>query len=234
MALVGGGQSKRLEAKLEQAIALGGRSILSFGIAGGLAPMLRPGNWLIARSVIDGEARIAADQNWSARLAQLMPHAAMVDVIGVDAPIGSAAQKHATHAATGAWIADMESHVVARVAQANNLPFAVCRVVADPAERTLPPAALVGMRADGSVDAAAVIQALIRKPRQLPDLMRVARDTQKAFRSLFRGRKVLGPSFGFADLGELVFDMARKDEFSRSLAVEGDLGRHGALGAQPS
>ncbi len=40
------------------AVAQGGRSILSFGIAGGLAPKLRPGTWLIARSVIDGASRI--------------------------------------------------------------------------------------------------------------------------------------------------------------------------------
>ena len=234
MTFAGGGQAKRLEADLEKAVAQGGRSILSFGIAGGLAPKLRPGSWLIARSVIDGNSRIATDAAWSARLAELIPHADVVDVIGVDAPLGSAAQKRATHEATGAGIADMESHIVARVAQAHRLPFAVCRVVADPAERGLPPAALVGMRIDGSVDTAAVIYSLIRKPRQLPALMRVARDTQTAFRALFSGRKVLGPRFGFGDLGEFVLDVARKDEFGGSLSIERDIGRHAALGAQPT
>jgi adenosylhomocysteine nucleosidase len=234
LTLAGGGHTKRLEAGLEEAVAQGGRAILSFGIAGGLAPGLRPGSWLIARAVIDGPSRIATDQGWSARLAALIPGAEIVDVIGVDAPLGSPAQKRAAHEATGAGIADMESHIAARVAQANRLPFAVCRVVADPAERCLPPAALVGMRIDGSVDTAAVIRSLIRKPRQLPALVRLARDTQKAFRALFSGRKVLGPSFGNADFGEFVFDMARKDELGGPLPIERDLGRHPALGAQTS
>lgn len=234
--LAGGGHAKRLEADLEDAIAQGGRydrrSILSFGIAGGLAPKLRPGTWLVARSVIDGASRIATDPDWSARLAELIPSAEIVDVIGVDRPIANPAHKRATHQATGAGIADMESHIAARVAAAHRLPFAVCRVVADPAERSLPPAALVGIRLDGSLAAGAVLASLIRKPRQLPALVRVARDTQKAFRALFRGREVLGPSFGSADFGELVLDVAREDEFRRPLAVERDLGHHPTFGAQ--
>ena len=54
------------------------------------------------------------------------------------------------HQATGAAAADMESHVVARLAAELGLPFAVLRVIADPAEREVPPAALAGMRADGA------------------------------------------------------------------------------------
>jgi adenosylhomocysteine nucleosidase len=232
--LSGGGQVKRLEADLNLAVAQGCRSILSFGIAGGLAPRLRPGAWLIARAVIDGTSRIATDPDWSARLAELIPGAEIVDVIGVDSPIGNSAQKRATYEATGAGVADMESHIAARVALAHGLPFAVCRVVADPAERSLPPAALVGMRVDGSIDAAAVLYSLLRKPRQLAALVRLARDTQTAFRSLFSGREVLGPCFGSTDFDELVLDMPRKDELGRTLVVERDIGRHAAFGAQTS
>lgn len=232
--LAGGGHARRLEADLNVAVAQGGRSILSFGIAGGLAPRLRPGSWLIARSVIDGTSRIATDPEWTARLAELIPDAEIVDVIGVDSPIGNPAQKRATHEATGAGIADMESHIAARVASTHQLPFAVCRVVADPAERSLPPAALVGIRFDGSVDAAAVLYSLLRKPRQIPALVRLARDTQTAFRALFSRRKVLGPSFGSTDFDKFVFDVAREDEFGRALSVERDIGRHATLGAQTS
>lgn len=232
--LAGGGHARRLEANLKAAVAQGGKSILSFGIAGGLAPKLRPGNWLIARSVIDGTSRISTDPDWSARLAKLIPGAEIVDVIGVNTPIGTPALKRVTHETTGAGIADMESHIAARIAVEHRLPFAVCRVVADPAERSLPPAALVGMRIDGSINAAAVLFSLLRKPRQVPALVRLARDTQTAFRALFSGREVLGPSFGSADFGEFVLDVARKDELGRALAVERDLGRQPTLGAQTS
>ena len=43
---------------------------------------------------------------------------------------------------TGAFAADMESHVVARIANERQLPFAVLRVIADPANQRLPPAAI--------------------------------------------------------------------------------------------
>jgi len=49
----------------------------------------------------------------------------------------------------------------------HGVPFAACRVIIDPAERTLPPAALVGMRADGRPDVFAVVRSLCQQPRQM-------------------------------------------------------------------
>ena len=40
-------------ASLNLAIERGCRSIISFGVAGGLAPHLRPGNWIVASSIIE-------------------------------------------------------------------------------------------------------------------------------------------------------------------------------------
>ncbi len=128
---------------------------------------------------------------------------------GVDLPLAGAAEKRALHARCGASLVDMESHIVARVAQRHGLPFAAIRVVADPAERQLPHAATVGMRPDGRVDVAAVLRSLARDPRQLPDLIRTARDARAAFAGLFRCRQLLGAHFGLAvDLGDPLLDMA--------------------------
>jgi hypothetical protein len=92
----------------------------------------------------------------------------------------------------------MESQVVARLANARELPFVCCRVVIDPAERSLPEAALAGMRADGSTDIGAVLKSLLRHPSQLPGLLAVARDAAHAKKSLTRGRGRIGAGFGFA------------------------------------
>ena len=103
----------------------------------------------------------------------------------------------------------MESHIVARVALAHGLPFAAIRVVADPAERQLPPAATVGMRSDGRVDLPAVLMSLARDPRQLPSLIRTALDARAAFAGLLRGRQLLGVHYGIGvDLGDPLLDMA--------------------------
>ena len=53
---------------------------------------------------------------------------------------------------------------MARIAAELALPFAVLRVIADPAERALPPAALAGMRTDGGMDVGAVLASLAKSP----------------------------------------------------------------------
>jgi adenosylhomocysteine nucleosidase len=66
--IVGGGRGDRLAADLEAAIAEGATRLLSFGVAGGLAPALRPGDLIVAASVIAGETRWTCDAAWSAAI----------------------------------------------------------------------------------------------------------------------------------------------------------------------
>ena len=78
----------------------------------------------------------------------------------------------------------METHAVARAARAAGLPFAVVRAVSDSAAFALPRAAQAGFKADGEPDVGAVIAALVRRPWELPALIRTAVDAERAFRSL--------------------------------------------------
>ena len=81
------------------------------------------------------------------------------------------------------------------------LPFAVLRVIADPAHQRLPPAAIHGLKPDGSPDIIAVIKSLRSEPSQLPDLIRAAIAARRAMIELFRCHRLLGPGLGFTDLG---------------------------------
>lgn len=204
----GGGASWALELALNQ-IAPHARALVSFGIAGGLHPGLEPGACLIASQVVCPlGATYDADPAWRDALAAALGGAPVATFAGVDTPLAGIDGKRALHDETGAMIVDMESHIVARVARSKNLPFAAIRVVADPAGRQLPHAATVGMRADGSVDIAAVLRSLARDPRQVPSLIRTALDARAAFAGLLRSRQMLPASLGFIDLGEPVLDMA--------------------------
>ena len=208
-ALIGAGRSDRLAADLETAIAGGARRLLSFGVAGALAPHLLPGDLIVGRALIDGARRRPCDPRWSVAMTERLKHAApslqafSADVAGADAPVADPLAKAALHAATGAAAVDMESAVVARAAERHRLPFAILRAIADPAHRALPPAALVAMRADGGVDLAAALRALGRQPSQLPALVRLALDSRKAFGALACARALLGADFAGVDLGEL-------------------------------
>jgi len=139
---------------------------------------------------------------------------------GIDNAVTTPADKRALHIATRAAVADMESHVAARFAAARNLPFAAFRVVADPAERHVPPAALAGIGKTGCVTVGPVLRSLARAPGQFPHLVKTAFDANAAFLALFRGRQMAaGGGFGFFDFGELVLDMPREDVIGGSLPV---------------
>jgi len=195
-----GGRADILATRLEAAVADGAIAVVSFGIAGGLAGGMRPGACVVAEAVVSPEGiRYETCPSWRRRLADaLAPGAVCGAIAGVGKPVASCAEKLALHERTGALVADMESHVAARVALAASLPFAALRVVADPADRTLPPAALDGMRPDGSADIGAVLRSLAAQPRQLAGLLRVALDTRAALTALRHNRHRLGTALAFA------------------------------------
>lgn len=189
-------QNTALAGHLEAALTQACSGIVSFGTAGGLVDALRPGDWLVARTVADGVRRMDCDVPWSQALLRALSTAHHADLAGVAAPVASTGAKRALHTATGAAAADMESHIVARVAEARGIPFVCCRVVIDPVTRTLPPAALAGLRQDGSTDVPAVLRSLLIQAGQLPALLAVARDARIAQRALAQGRRRIGAGFG--------------------------------------
>lgn len=201
--VIQGRDERMMIAELERAAAWGASGIVSFGTAGGLAPHLVPGDWIVAEAIITDAQRWTVDPAWSVNLLQSLSHATYAPIAGVDVPVAGVAAKRALYDRTSAAAADMESHIAARIAIAHGLPFAACRVIIDPAYRTLPPAALVAMRTDGAVNFAALLGSLARRPSQIPALLRLALDAQAARGALLRGRRLLGPGLGFPDFAEL-------------------------------
>jgi hopanoid-associated phosphorylase len=206
-AIVGGGDHKRLEALLEAQVAKA-HGVISIGIAGGLAPSLRAGDWVLAEAVMADSQPIATDAPWTERLAARLPEATRGRLVGVDAIVAETAEKAALQQATGALALDMESHIVARMALRHRLPFTAARVISDPVHRALPPAARIAMKPDGRIDLAAVLRSLLVQPSQLSALIATGWEAERGFRSLVRGHRRLGPSLCGPDLGELALDVA--------------------------
>jgi hopanoid-associated phosphorylase len=188
--VVGGGDHQRLEALIEERVA-DVTGIISMGIAGGLAPGLRTGQWVVANAVLDHGDVLPTQVAWTQRFKAALPDAIEGVFLGIDAMIVEKAEKAAIYRDTKAIAVDMESHVAARVAARHRLPFAAARVICDPVHRSLPPAARVGMRADGRVDVVAVLRSLVSAPGQVPDLIRTAFDAERAFKALLRGHRLL-------------------------------------------
>jgi adenosylhomocysteine nucleosidase len=204
--VAGGGDHARLEAVLDR-VAIGMNGIISIGVAGGLAPGLRPGHWVVASGVWDAGEAVPTDPDWTDWLTCRLPRAARGLLLGADGMAVTAAQKAALHQTTGADAIDMESHVAARIARRHRLPFVAARVISDAAHRTLPPAARVGMRPDGRMDLPAVLRSLLAEPWQLPALIRTGVEAERGFQALLRGHRRLGPGLGGPNVGELPLDM---------------------------
>ena len=220
VAVACGGHGAVLEAALEARIAAKRpAAVWSMGIAGALDPALRVGDvvplplspghakWRVSRPLPQGEREVLSSPFEGEGDSRQLPRRGE-GVIGVDLAATTVAAKAALRAQTGAAAVDMESHVAARVAARHGLPFGVLRVISDTAHRDLPPAACVPLRTDGGVDLPRVLAALARQPSQLPDLLRLARDTNRALAVLLRRLDSLA-SDGLLglDLGELGLDV---------------------------
>jgi hopanoid-associated phosphorylase len=193
-----GGRLLVADTKAGELLERGATALVSFGIAGGLAPDLAPGTLVIGSAVVVRLGTVATDAAWSARLAAALPEARTGLVLGGDRILGDARQKAALFARTGALAVDLESGGVARAATAAGVPFVVLRAIADPAARDLPPAALIGLNAEGGIALGAVLASLWRDRAQLPRLLQVARDARVARAALLRGVRHLGAGLGMA------------------------------------
>jgi hopanoid-associated phosphorylase len=180
---------------IKKAVFSGAPAIVSFGIAGALNSHLTAGDWVVATGVMSGDRSIETDIEWSSRLMQRLPGAELGAIATVAEPVLYPRNKRRLHRDTGAIAVDMESFQAAALAEELGVPFAAVRVIADPLNREIPPAARLGLRADGTVAVAAVLRSLLRRPSQLPSLFRVSSDAVIAFRALFMGRRQLGPHF---------------------------------------
>jgi adenosylhomocysteine nucleosidase len=198
--VIGGGNPQLLVRRLVRA-APGARAVISFGIAGSLAPLLQVGDTVVATHVVTSDEHFVCDQEWSRALRTRLTQAHSVVVAGVDSPVGHLATKQTLFRVTGAHAVDMESHIAARFAQKHGLPFVALRVISDDSHRALPPAALGPLKSNGKARPMAVLKSVMTEPDQIGELIQTARDAGTAFRALLRCCNVLGAGLGCPYLG---------------------------------
>jgi len=194
------GDGSTLARSLASAIAGDCRGLISFGIAGGLSPGLRAGTCIVGSTIVAEAIEFSTDRHWSQALLRLIPDAIYGAIAGVTTIAAHPEAKRSLHMRTGALAVDNESQVVASVAAACGLPMAAVRVIMDPVTRELPAAALATVRANGTIDLAALIRSITRRPGELPMLLRTALDAWIGFAALLRCRQLLGPGFGLPAL----------------------------------
>lgn len=185
MLFAAGGNASTAEEAARRMVAEGAGGLISFGIAGGLDPSLGPGVIVIAERVIASNGDIfSCHEPWISRL---LRHDGGFDsgpILGRDDAVLKPVRKARLFRDHGALAVDMESHAVARVAQATGVPFIAIRAIGDPASRAIPRAALAGLAPDGRIHALPVVLALLKRPKDIAGLFRIARDTNAALAAL--------------------------------------------------
>jgi adenosylhomocysteine nucleosidase len=182
--VVSGGDPTRL-AMLLEALPDDVTAVLSFGIAGGLAPNAATGDVFVATALRSMTESLPVDPDWRAALIRRTSAASAI-LAASDTLLASVEAKRALHRATRAVAVDMESGVAARFALARGVPFAALRAVADGPGDVLPQAAAVGLRPDGSPAILRVLLSLTRRPWELPALVRLGKVSAKAHEALRR------------------------------------------------
>ncbi len=143
------------------------------------------------------DGRIATDRRWSERLLQVLPGAILGDISGVDFFAPDAYAKHALREAHGTIAVDMESHVVAKIADACRVPFVSCRIILDQLDCRIPVAVQRSLRLDGTTNLSVLFRSLLSHPGEVPELLRLIHDMYIARRVLMNIRKRIGVEFGF-------------------------------------
>ncbi|MBV9828337.1 MAG: hypothetical protein JO001_22110 [Alphaproteobacteria bacterium] len=183
--IVGAGDAGRTTALVRDAVR-DAKCLISFGVAGGLAPHMRPGDVILSAEVIGPEQRWTAAPDFLSQVHDLAREIGAIDgpVLGSGEIISTKEDKARAWQQTGALAVDMESAIVARAATAASIPFLVLRTVADPSTRHLPPAALIPLTEDGTPAYRQVLRNVIRQPRQIGALCALARETRQALIAL--------------------------------------------------
>ncbi len=199
LAVVGAGDRERTASLVESALQ-GANCLVSFGIAGGLAPQLRAGDVVISTEVLSDAGRWQAEESFRARVAELAAGIGASEglVLGASRIMASTEEKRRTWIETGALAVDLESDVVARIAASTGIPFVVVRTIADTAYRALPPAALIPLAKNGHPKLAHVLASVLRRPRQVAALCGLARETQAALAALVLPARALHGLVGAA------------------------------------
>ena len=173
---VGGGTPDGAYRAAERLVEKGALALVSFGLAGGLARDVVPGDVLVPNEVIEGPRSYLCDD---ALMAYLGGSTGRPFMAGHKIAV-TASDKTKLFRRSKAVAIDLESGAVARVASGRGLPFAVLRAVADAADRNLPPAAVLPLKAGGGIDLQAILRSVAAKPGQIPGLLGLARDAGRA------------------------------------------------------
>lgn len=180
----------------QQLLDAGMRQLLVWGIAGGLDAAHKPGALFVPESIVNAADRrhFRVSKSWHEELTAFIsvPGIEVISrgvLLTVAEVVETAADKQALAMQYGALMVDMEAAAVAEVAMRAGAEFAVVRALADAADMPLPPSVLAAIATQHPHRH--LMKELLKRPHDLPAVLRLGRSFQRAHRSLAAAARLL-------------------------------------------
>ena len=172
-----GAGANNARAASELLIAKGATQLISWGCAAALSETLKPGDLVLADTLIDSEdAQINIDPHWHGYTKKLISTNRKIHTgsLAESKNIVSTSQnKKHLHSQTGAIALDMESIAIAKVARQHHLLFLAIRAIADPVNMDLPKAINNSINNEGIIILSELLLFVARHPTELPGLIKL-------------------------------------------------------------
>jgi len=161
----------------ELLIAQGATRLISWGCAAALGESLKPGDLVLADTLLDAEgARIGIPAAWHDFAKNLLSNTLKVHTGGLvesKTIVASGKDKKRLYTQTGAIALDMESIAIAKAALQNSLPFLAVRAIADPVNMDLPKAINHSLNNEGDIVLSKLLLFIALHPAELPGLVKL-------------------------------------------------------------
>ncbi|MFI3157952.1 MAG: phosphorylase [Methylococcaceae bacterium] len=192
-----GAGADNARAASELLITQGATRLISWGCAAALSETLKPGDLVLADTLIDAEGiQIDILSDWLSFTKSLLSPRLKVHTGSLAESltiVAAAKDKKHLHSQTGAIALDMESVATAKVARQNNLPFLAIRAIADPLDMDLPKAVNHALNDEGDIVLAKLLAFIALHPVELPGLIKLGLHFNAAKNTLKSVAKQLGP-----------------------------------------
>ena len=177
-------------------VGQGSRRLVSWGMAAGIDPSIRPGDLCIPREIaFENGAVLETDQEWSARLKRVL-----ADLNLFEGPLLHSAKlidqpqiKACLYRSRKAAALDMESGEIARVAHQRGVPFVAIRAIVDSADMKLPKTAQSAMSESGRIRMQNTILGMLFRVTEIPNMIALARAFRAAQKTLSSAAMMTGP-----------------------------------------
>ncbi|CAB1275225.1 phosphorylase family protein [Candidatus Nitrosacidococcus tergens] len=190
--------SKRAQLAAESLVAAGAKALISWGVAGGLAPHIKSGTLLLPKQIRVTEDEIYhSDHKWRQRIIDRLDPLLTFSIDALyhtEITLGCPETKNLIYQQTQCVATDMESASIARVATKASIPFLVIRSVVDPAHMALPSSILSTVNIEGNIHKLALLANLLKRPKDILKLWQLATHFHAARTTLKAVVACIGPT----------------------------------------